>query len=192
MPTLSLLTLPLLSILLFLAPSTHSHPHPPPWTTQPWSACLTDADATFLANIYTSFSVSFDPNYAGQFLADDFTLQSDSANILFGLPVRFPSHFIPSLTSLQLGTPTATNKTAFLAGALVLTTSSTQSPVTMENVIHSCTEIALRYVTADTPPIRGIDILYTGVVGGVKVLESACAEFDNVADLVGRGLWPCA
>lgn len=95
------LSLPVLSTLLSLTLPTYSYPHPPPWTTHPWSPCLTDADAAFLANIYTSFSVSFDPNYADQFLAEDFTLQSDSANILFGLPVRIPyqtpSSSLPSL-----------------------------------------------------------------------------------------------
>jgi hypothetical protein len=46
--------------------------------------CLSDAEAQFLVDIMVSFSVSFDPNYAGQFLADDFTVQSDSINILTG------------------------------------------------------------------------------------------------------------
>jgi hypothetical protein len=48
------------------------------------SECLSDAEAKFLVDIMVSFSVSFDADYAGQFLADDFTVQSDSINILTG------------------------------------------------------------------------------------------------------------
>jgi hypothetical protein len=116
---------------------------------------------------------------------------SSSLPSIYPLSLSYRNHSNTASTH-QLGTPTAPNKTAFIAGSLVLTTTMTQSPVTIENVIHSCTEIALRYVTADTPPIRGIDILYTGVESGKKVLERAYAEFDNIADLVGRGLYPCA
>ena len=48
------------------------------------SECLSDAEAKFLVDVMVSFSVSFDADYAGQFLADDFTVQSDSINILTG------------------------------------------------------------------------------------------------------------
>src|SRR5690348_3016360 len=67
--------------------------------------CLSDSDAEFLVNIMVSFSVSFDPTYAGQFLVDDFTVQSDSINILTGglllvrnsaCPSCAPSHLRPS------------------------------------------------------------------------------------------------
>lgn len=58
--------------------SRHDHNHVP---------CLKDADATFLTNIMVSFYVSFDPSYAGQYLTDDFTYQSDSINFFANLPV---------------------------------------------------------------------------------------------------------
>jgi hypothetical protein len=37
----------------------------------------------------------------------------------------------------------------------------TKAPITVENVIHSCNDIAYRYKMADVPPIQGLDILHT-------------------------------
>jgi hypothetical protein len=52
--------------------------------------CLSDSEAAFLVNIMVSFSVKFDPAYAGKFLADDFTVQSDSINFLTGGLLQVP------------------------------------------------------------------------------------------------------
>jgi hypothetical protein len=65
----------------------------------------------------------------------------------------------------------------------------TQAPITVENVIHSCSDIAYRYKTADVPPIQGLDILYTQE--RTHLIEKAFGEFNNLADLVSRGLYPC-
>jgi hypothetical protein len=65
------------------------------WHT--WRKCLSDADATLLANVWISTTVGFDPNYVAQFFADDFALYSDSVNFLFGLPVSMVSPFSSSL-----------------------------------------------------------------------------------------------
>ena len=135
--------------------------------------CLTDSYATFLVDIMVSFSVGFDPDYAGQFLADDFTVQSDSINIVIGSAP---------------GALTAPSKQAFLAASYNLTTSAPQPNITVLDVMHSCREIAFRWRSESVPvTVQGIDVLVTED----GLIHADYSEFDNVADLVNAGLWPC-
>lgn len=58
--------------------------------------CLSSSDAAFLVDIMVSVSVSFDPNFVEPYLADDFSVQSDSINFLLGLPVsHYSLHDLP-------------------------------------------------------------------------------------------------
>lgn len=165
--------------LISVLPLILAIPNGPPWNRDR-DHCLSDQEASFLVNVMVSFSVSFDPNYAGQFLADDFTVQSDSINLL-----------LAELTgsSFQEGALTAPNKRDFLAASYELTTSAVQPPITVENIMHSCDEIAFRWVTTAAVPVQGIDILY--IRKGSNLIEKDYSEFNNLADVVSAGAFPC-
>ena len=84
--------------------------------------CLTDDDAAFLVDILVSISVKFDPEYVTQFLTDDFVLQSDSINWIFGIP---------------LGKDSFTDKNVLLAGSYNLPQTEPQPPIVVSYVSHS-------------------------------------------------------
>lgn len=181
--------------LISVLPLILAIPNGPPWNRDR-DHCLSDQEASFLVNVMVSFSVSFDPNYAGQFLADDFTVQSDSINLL--LAELTGSSFqvcwtrllcSSSLTFEQEGALTAPNKRDFLAASYELTTSAVQPPITVENIMHSCDEIAFRWVTTAAVPVQGIDILY--IRKGSNLIEKDYSEFNNLADVVSAGAFPC-
>ena len=88
------------------------------------------------------------------------------------------------------GETTAPSKAAFIAASVNLTTSSPQPAITVENIMHSCDEIAFRWVSAAAPvPVQGIDILV--IQKGTNLIEKDYSEFDNVADLVNVKAFPC-
>jgi hypothetical protein len=166
-----------------------------------------------------SFSVKFDPAYAGKFLADDFTVQSDSINFLTGgllqvpwpywltspvvdlllhalilvqwdLPVSHSKQLTNSPYPIQPGQLTAPSKDIFLAATYNLTTSSPQPAIDVLNIYHTCDEITFRW-RAEAKPLgpQGIDILI--IQKGSFLIETDYSEFNNAADLVNAGVFPC-
>ncbi|ETN40449.1 uncharacterized protein HMPREF1541_04726 [Cyphellophora europaea CBS 101466] len=138
--------------------------------------CLTDDDAAFLVDILVSISVKFDPEYVTQFLTDDFVLQSDSINWIFGIP---------------LGKDSFTDKNVLLAGSYNLTQTEPQPPIVVSYIMHTCADIAYRSTTIETTPVQGIHILKTRREDGIWKATVSWDEFNSAADLFALGVTGC-
>lgn len=103
------------------------------WARPRDSFCLCDSDADVIANDFATLISDFDPAFAEQVLADDFTDQSDSVNTLIN---TLGENTIP------LGALTFSTKEDFIAA------SATQPPVpfTILQTWHTCDTVLIRWV----------------------------------------------
>jgi hypothetical protein len=156
----------------------------------PSGPCLSDVYATKIVNDFISIlEHTGNANATAQaLLADNYTEQGDSINIIAGRPVRIPFHSSgpdPHSNIPQLGTNSFTNKTAYIASVLA---APPITNITTLDIVHNCNKIVWNWLFTSIgkriDQVKGFDMFTISEQGQILFTH---VEFNSIAWAVDVG-----